>query len=152
MTKDVDITLLTGFGREEEFAAALLATFEPLVPDPMKFALHNRVLPVRTSAGFKADIAFGGLPFEESTVTRATDFAYAENTVLRVCTAEDLVVMKAFASRPQDWIDIDGVITRQQGRLDWNHVFAHLAPLAELKEAPEIVARLHGMRQRGAAG
>jgi hypothetical protein len=147
MTKDVDITLLTGFGGEETFVAALLEGFEALVPEPMAFALRNRVLPLRTRAGFKADVAFGGLPFEESAVARASDFAYATDVILRVCTAEDLVVMKAFAARPQDWIDIEGVVARQRGKLDWSYVEANLAPLVELKGAPDILARLREIRR-----
>jgi len=115
MTKDVDITLLTGFGGEERFVRALLSDFEPLVPNAADFALRNRVLPLRTKAGFKADIALGALPFEEQAVTRATDYAFAEDVSLRVCSAEDLVVMKAFAARPQDWIDIEGIAIRQHG-------------------------------------
>lgn len=148
MTKDVDITLLTGFGDEERFVRALAADFAPLVPNAMDFALRNRVLPVRTKAGFKVDIALGGLPFEEQAVTRATDYAFADGVSLRVCSAEDLVVMKAFAARPQDWIDIEGILIRQRGRLDWGYVYANLEPLAELKESPDLVTRLRGLEQQ----
>ena len=153
MTKDVDLTLLTGFGGEERFIAALLAEYTPLVPRPMEFALRNRVLPLQTKAGFKADIALGGLPFEESAVARASDYVYAEGVVLRVCSAEDLVVMKAFAARPQDWIDIEGLLIRQRGQLDWNYVYAQLTPLAKLKEEPELVTRLRALEKtHGATG
>lgn len=148
MTKDVDLTLLSGFGGEERYVEILLGEFEPLVPDPMAFALRNRVLPVRTRAGFKADIAFGGLPFEQQAVERATDYAFADDIVLRTCSAEDLVVMKAFAARPQDWIDIEGIVIRQGGRLDWKYVHANLAPLAELKESPELVTQLRGIERK----
>jgi len=148
MTKDVDLTLLTGFGQEERYIAALMADFEALVPDAMEFALRNRVLPVKTKAGFKADIALGGLPFEEQAVNRATDFAYADGVTLRVCSAEDLVVMKAFAARPQDWIDIEGVLIRQCGRLDWRYIYTELRPLAELKDAPELVTQLQTLEQK----
>ncbi len=147
MTKDVDITLLTGFGDEDRYIQALLADFDPLVPNAADFALRNRVLPVRTKAGFKADIALGGLPFEEQAVSRATDYAFAESVRLRVCSAEDLVVMKAFAARPQDWIDIEGILVRQRARLDWDYIYANLEPLAELKENPDLVAQLRGLEQ-----
>lgn len=147
MTKDVDITLLTGFGDEERYIRALADDFVPLVPDAIAFAMRNRVLPVRTKAGFKANIALGALPFEEQAVMRATDYAFAENVSLRVCSAEDLVVMKAFAARPQDWIDIEGVLIRQRGRLDWRYVYANLQPLAELKENPGLVAQLRDLER-----
>lgn len=148
MTKDVDLTLLTGFGGEEVFVAALLAEFQALPPEPMAFALRNRVLPVRTKSGFKADIALGGLPFEEKAVSRATDYAYSENVVLRTCTAEDLIVMKAFAARPQDQIDIEGILIRQRGQLDWTYVYENLQPLADVKEMPEIIANLRALEKK----
>jgi len=148
MTKDVDLTLLTGFGGEEAYIGALLAEFEALRPDALAFALRNRVLPVRTKAGFKADIALGGLPFEERAVSRASDFAYSERVVLRTCSAEDLVVMKAFAARRQDQIDIEGILIRQRGKLDWRYVYENLQPLAELKEAPELMTQLRALEKK----
>jgi hypothetical protein len=50
-------------------------------------------------------------------------------------------VLKAFADRDKDWLDIKTVIIRQH-RFDWNYVNAQLAPLAEVKDAPEILTRL----------
>ncbi len=148
MTRDVDLTLLTGFGGEEPFVAALLRAFEPLVPDAMAFALRNRVLPIRTKAGFKVDIALGGLPFEEQAVARATDYRFAEDVVLRICSAEDLLVMKAFASRPQDWIDVEGILIRQGSALDWPYVYANLEPLAAVKEQPELITQLRTLERK----
>jgi hypothetical protein len=49
---------------------------------------------------------------------------------------------EAFASRPKDWMDVDGVIVRQAGRLDWSYVERQLAPLAALKEEPELMDAL----------
>ena len=56
--------------------------------------------------------------------------------------AEDLIVHKAFAARPQDWVDVEGVILKQRGQLAWPQIRADLTPLAELKEAPEILTEL----------
>jgi hypothetical protein len=56
-------------------------------------------------------------------------------------SAEDLVVLKAFADRPQDWIDVEGIIVRQRGGLDRALVRRELRDLLELKEdiGPETV-------------
>lgn len=66
--------------------------------------------------------------------------------VLRTCSAEDLIVMKAFAGRDHDWGDVKGIIARQGRALKWPLIFAELGPLCELKEAPEIVTHLQRVR------
>ena len=134
-TIDVDLTLLTGFSGEEAYIQRLLQRFEPRIPDAAEFALTRRVLLARASSGVGLDIALGGLPFEESAVARSSPFGFPGDALLRTCSAEDLIAMKAFADRPRDWLDVEGVIIRQTGRLDWAYVFHHLEPLVELKGA-----------------
>ena len=69
---------------------------------------------------------------------------------LRICSAEDLIVHKAFASRDQDWADVDAILMRQGNRLDTRQIFDELRPLVALKEEPEILDRLKAlMRKRG---
>jgi hypothetical protein len=145
-TTDVDLTLLAGFGSEEPFVRNLLGHFEARIADAAEFALTRRVLLLRTRSGVGLDIALGGLPFEESVVARSSLFAFPPQTLLRTCSAEDLVVLKAFAARPKDWLDVEGVIIRQTGKLDWPYILGQLQPLAELKEAPEIIEELERRR------
>lgn len=147
-TVDVDLTLLTGFGDEERFVSTLLQAFEPRIPEAAAFAQVNRVLLLRAASGVGLDIALAGLPFEATLVERASDFTYPPDITLRTCSAEDLIVLKAFANRPKDWMDIDGVIVRQSANLDWPYIRANLAPLAELKDAPELMETLEQVRVR----
>ncbi len=42
---------------------------------------------------------------------------------MRICSAEDLVVMKAFAARPHDCVDGKSVVARHYGQLDWAYVY-----------------------------
>jgi hypothetical protein len=147
-TVDVDLTLITGFGHERAFVSVLLEAFRPRIDDAAAFAERNRVLLLRASSGVGLDIALGGLPFEELAVERSTPFTYPPDVALRTCSAEDLIVLKAFADRPKDWMDIEGVIVRQSHQLDWSYVNAQLAPLAELKETPELLDRLEQTRRR----
>lgn len=126
----------------------LLERFQGRVADARGFALEHRVVLLRTPSGVGLDVALGGLPFEESAVDRASDFVYPDGITLRTCSAEDLIVMKAFAGRGQDWVDVEGVLARQGPGLDWPHVRRHLVPLAELKGEPDIVARLEALRVR----
>ncbi len=145
-TVDVDLTLLTGFSDEMRFVSTLLERFEPRIDHAAEFARAKRVLLLKASSGVGLDIALGGLPFGELVVSRSSLFTFPPDVPLRTCSAGDLVVLKAFADRPKDWVDVDGILIRQSGRIDWDHVRRQLAPLVELKEAPEILDRLERRR------
>lgn len=147
LTRDVDVTVLCPYGAEAAFADRMLAGFARRLEDAREFAVRNRVLLLRAAGGVALDVALGGIPFEERCVERASDFEMGPGAVLRTCSAEDLVVLKAFAGRERDWLDIESVIVRYGNRLDWRLVFDELAPLAAAKDAPEVVARLRGMAE-----
>lgn len=149
LTKDTDLTLFTGFGDEEPFIDELLTAFKPRRPDAKAFALINRVLLLYGANGSGIDIALGALPFEAEAVERASYAEYAPGVFLKICSPEDLIVMKAFASRPRDWEDIRMTLVRQGvGTLNWSHIRRHLTELAALKEAPEILDQLEALKAR----
>lgn len=146
VTEDVDITLLTGFGDEEVFIKALLQNYKGRITNVIEFALTNRVLLLVSESGVEVDISLGALPFEESVVKRAVYKNYLPLVELRICSAEDLIVLKAFADRGKDWVDIESVLIKQS-KLDWKYIKRQLAPLVELKDAPEILVKLEKMRE-----
>ncbi|MDP6357512.1 MAG: nucleotidyl transferase AbiEii/AbiGii toxin family protein [Planctomycetota bacterium] len=141
LTEDVDLCLLTGFGNEGDYIVELLQSYESRITDADSFAIQNRILLLKSESGTQIDVSLGGLPFEEQMIQRATDFTFAEGCALKTCSAEDLVVMKAFADRERDWIDVRGIFIRQGSSLDLHYVRDCLLPLCDLKEAPEIVVR-----------
>jgi len=146
-TVDVDLTLLTGFSGEERFIRLLLNRYQPRIEDAAEFARTRRVLLLRADSGVGLDVALGGLPFEESAVERSSFFAFPPDVPLRTCSAEDLIVLKTFAARSKDWMDVEGIIVRQAGRIDWSYVRSQLEPLLELKEAPELWDELERRRK-----
>ncbi len=145
-TQDADLTLLTGFGDEERYIDHLLTRYTGRLPDTRDFALQTRVVLLSSHNGVPLDIALGAMPFEEHTVQRASRYPISDHQYLLTCSAEDLIVHKAFADRPQDWLDIDGIIIRQATVLNWPQIWAELEPLVELKEEPAILDRLRGRR------
>ena len=144
-TRDVDITLLTGLGGEEGFVDPLLAQYRPRVADARRFALTRRVVLVETASRIPIDISLAGLPFEARVIDRSTPFEVEPHTTLTTCSAEDLVVLKAFAGRIQDWLDIEGIIVRQGQRLDRALIVTELRPLLDLKEDREAEPRLQSI-------
>ena len=146
LTKDIDLTLLTGFGFEGEFIDALLENFQSRISDAKDFALRNRVVLLQTNGGIGIDISLGAFPFEEEMIHRAEYKEYLPDISLKICTAEDLIVLKAFADRDKDWNDIKTVIIKQD-KLNWRYINEQLAPLVELKYAPEILTKLEKLKQ-----
>ena len=142
VTEDLDVTLLTEFGRERPVLESILKRYQPRIADPITFALHARVLLLQDISGHGIDLSVGCMPYEERVVERSSSWGTPGAGTIRTCSAEDLVVLKAFASRPQDWIDIEKVIIRQGERLDRKLLFQELQPLVELKEEPEIIGHL----------
>jgi hypothetical protein len=147
VTQDIDLTIFTGIGNELPVINALLKAFVPRVTKAREFALLNRVVLLRTRAGIDLDVSCGAFPFEESVIARARKVQVRPGVRLRLCTAEDLIVYKAFAGRALDWADVESVIAKQpRGKLDWHYIYTQLKPLAELKEEPEIVPKLKELR------
>ncbi|HEX8736042.1 MAG TPA: nucleotidyl transferase AbiEii/AbiGii toxin family protein [Pyrinomonadaceae bacterium] len=145
LTNDADLTLLTGFGSEEIFIDKILQKFRSRIENPKEFALRSRVLLLQIK-NVGIDVSLGALFFEENAVRRATKFEFLKNISLKTCSAEDLIVYKAFADRLQDWADIQNILSVQV-KLDWTYINEQLAPLVELKEAPEILTKLENLRK-----
>jgi nucleotidyltransferase AbiEii toxin of type IV toxin-antitoxin system len=149
-TGDVDITVLARIGDEEAIVDALLAAFRSRLDlsDARQFALDNRVLLLISQSGIDIDIALGALAFEEHMLDRAIPYDVLPGIRLPVATAEDVVIMKTVAGRPQDWLDIEGVLAKQRNKLDWKHIDGTLSSLLELAEAPERAAQLAAVKQK----
>lgn len=147
-TRDLDISLFAGFGQEAGIVDRLLALYPPRRPDARDFALRHRVLLLATPTGIPIDLALAGLAFESEMIDRAVEVEFLPSVRLRICSAEDLVVLKAFADRPQDQADLLGIARRRGRTLDWVAVLARLGPLAEAKEDLEILQTMRALHEQ----
>lgn len=148
ITHDADLTLLTGFETEAEFVAALLEKFRPRRADAARFALQRRILLLTATNDVPLDVALAGIPFEERSVERASVWKVGQDISLTTCSAEDLIIHKAFANRDLDWLDLERILQRQGKRLDFPLIFEELRPLLELKEEPENEDKLRKLMER----
>ena len=151
LTQDIDVSLLTGFGRERQFASILVERYRTRIADAVEFAAKRRVLLLESDNGYGIDVAFAGLPFEELVIRRSSVFEFLPQLSLRTCSAEDLLVLKAFSNRLQDRQDLRGIVARQRAALDWDYIEAQLQPLLELQDDPSILADLRRLREEWAS-
>ena len=146
LTADIDLTILTGFGPEAQYIKELCSAFAGRLPDAADFARRSRTLLLQSESGIPIDITLGALPFEERVIKRATFYPFLAEARLNTCSAEDLIILKAFADRPRDWSDIESVLLRTGHQLAWETVENELPPLCDAKEAPHILPRLASLR------
>ena len=147
LTRDIDISLLTGFGAEERFVDLLLSAYRPRIEDARRFALARRVLLLLSKDGIGIDVSLAALSYEELAIRRAILVELLPDRSLRLCSPEDLVIMKLFAGRETDVRDARSVLVRQGlGALDWNYIEIQLAEFEGLKEGPPLIDQLRRMR------
>ena len=144
-TLDVDLTILTGFGGEQPVIERLLEGFSSRVADARDFALRHRILLLESTEGIGIDVSLGALPYEERVIARAGDHELVAGQPLRLCSAEDLVVLKAFAGRHIDWADVERIAARMGDELDADLIVTEATELLEVKEALDDLDRLRMM-------
>jgi len=144
-THDVDLKISLGEQRIAEFAALLSQHFRFRYPDGATFAQRTYVLMINVTEEVPADLAVGFLPYEIEAIARVvpTDVG---GVVVPICTAEDLIIHKAIAAREKDWIDIEGILTRQRGRLDQEYILNWLDQFAKALDRQEIMTRYQELR------
>ena len=99
-----------------------------------------------TPAGIAVDVALGALTFEREMIARATEVEFEPGVALRICSAEDLFVLKAVAVRLQDRADVAGIAQRRGRELDWGAIIARLGPVVETKGDTRILPRVRALR------
>lgn len=147
-THDVDISLFADLGTEEEYVDVLLHHFRSRVPDARSLALSSRVLVLQASNDAPVDVVLASFPFEEDIIGRATPCEFDDGVELITASAEDIFVLKAFAGRPQDWIDIESIAVRQGPALDWDFIRSQLQMLGELVADSDLDSRVDEIRRR----
>jgi Nucleotidyltransferase of unknown function (DUF6036) len=149
VTADVDFVIAVDIERALSFAGALAdSPFRPLFDDVQQIIETAFILPLRHRiTNVKVDLAIGLSGFEQQTVARAQTLELAGVNV-SVATAEDLVIMKVLAGRPQDEQDLRGLIVAQRNRLDWDYC---LRIAAELGDAigQDLVTKVQSLRDSG---
>ena len=120
VTTDIDIVV----DCEVSTAIAILRQldgelFRPFVEDAETSIRQFYILPlVDIKSGTPIDLAVGASGFEKLVVQRAQ---MPPGYSIPVATAEDLLLMKVMAGRPQDQSDVQGIIATNHGTFDWDY-------------------------------
>jgi len=140
-TKDVDLTVVVPIEHQERLLQALIDRLPPRREDAIELARKHRIYLTQTSKGFPVDISIGLPGYEEELVARAVDYKLKTGHTVRLCSAEDLIIHKAVAGRPQDVYDIQSIIVRQASALDLSYIRTWLRIFSEWLETDDVIDR-----------
>ena len=147
LTQDIDLTVFTELKNETEYVRAFTTRYKPKFSDALEFALSHRVLPLFTESGIGIDVTLSGLSESSEALLRSTQHEFIEGISLRICSADDLIIMKTVAGRDRDWIDIESVTIRQE-QLDWPYILKTLESLTDNELMPERIQRLRKLKSK----
>ena len=104
-------------------------SFRPFVEEAETSIRQFYILPLEdVASGTPIDLAIGASGFEKLIVQRASK---PQGYPIPVATAEDLLLMKLMAGRPQDQSDIQGVLSTNRDTIDWNYCIEIAGQLQE---------------------
>lgn len=147
MTQDIDLIVFTNLKNESEYIAALLSRYTAKFHDAGQFALTNRVLPMLTKGGIGIDVTLGGLSDMSDALARSSYQPFVGGYRLRICSPDDLIIMKTIAARPRDWLDVESVIIRQSA-LDWDYITVTLKSLDAYEDTSVRRENLQSLKSR----
>jgi len=146
-TYDADVKVLLGQRSIAEFGELVGRHFAFRRADAIAFAQRVYVLLIYATDEVPADLTIAFLPYEEQAMERAK-LVEIESVVVPVCTAEDLIIHKAISEREKDWLDIEGVLLRQQDKLDHTYILDWLELFTAALARPEISTRYKNLHAR----
>lgn len=152
LTRDIDATIV-GSGTDLQTLLAVLQRYEiaPRVENAVRFAEQSHVLLLRHApSGIDIDLSVAWLPFELEAIA-ASDVISLHGTRVPVARAEDLVIYKIAAWRPQDQQDVERLIALHGEHMDMQRVRAFTHELAAMLEEPQRTSEVEKVFARATA-
>lgn len=152
LTRDIDITIAGGKAEISEIVSVLSQHgFVARIDNAIDFAETNQVLLLRHArTRVDVDASLAWLPFELDALASA-NLLDVGGTRIRVARAEDLIVYKTVAWRPQDQQDVERLLILYLDKIDLSRIRRLVEEFGAALDAPErveeleqIIARVRG--------
>jgi predicted nucleotidyltransferase len=145
-TDDVDLVIAADIPWALRFIKVLAGTdFRPLLKGVEEVVEKSFILPLlHLPTNIKLDLVLGLSGFEQEAIERAERVEFGGKMVF-VATAEDLLIMKTMAGRPQDDQDVHGLVVTQRENIDWDYCLRQASRLEE-SLAHDLVGRIIALR------
>ena len=137
-TQDVDVVVMVTSDKEEDFLRSALQRFAPRLPDALPFATRHRVLLLSASDGTPVDLSLGIPGYEEEVMRRVVSVSFPGIRLIRLVSAEDLIIHKCVAGRARDIEDVERILIRQRLSLELRYIRKWLRAFASLVESHDV--------------
>jgi hypothetical protein len=141
LTRDVDVAIEGGAFTASELLHELARVgIVPRIPDAIGFAAESQVLLMRhADSGVDVDVSLAWMTFELEAIARAPIESLARVS-LPIARADDLIIFKTIAWRPQDQQDVERLLAMHGNHVDLDRVRRHVAELSKVLELDRLGA------------
>ncbi|MBI4770680.1 MAG: hypothetical protein HY784_09820 [Chloroflexi bacterium] len=148
LTRDADLKVLLTRDDAQRLLDILGAGYLPIQPDPLGALRGNGVAFFRDAQASRIDLLLADVGFDERAIRRAVEVNVLDEALLRVATAEDLIIYKLISTREMDHIDAASVVRRQGGKLDHSYVLNWLRQFELALDDSTLVAEYERLRAK----
>lgn len=149
LTHDADVLILLSDAEVKPFISKLKQRMRILPEDPYDFAAKTRVIPCELGSGFRIDFVLAEVEFERELIHHSREISIDRKNRLKVCSAEDLIIMKVVSGRPKDLEDVNGILLRQGSSIDQSYVETWLKRFETALDRSDLVAALKRIKAQG---
>lgn len=142
LTFDIDVNLILDKDKMDNFLKkAKKFGFSPLSPNIKRFVKSTGVIPMRflkNKITGRCDFIIAQNALEYLSIKRA-HFKKIHSIKVKLISPEDLIIHKITSQRPRDLEDVQGILIRQEGKLDIKYINHWLKKIAEINHQPELL-------------
>jgi len=148
LTRDVDLKICLKREARRQLLDLLATDYLPIYPDPDEQLRRNGVMFVRDTLGTRIDVMLTDTDYDDLLIARAREIELLPGKQARVCSPEDLIVLKLIASRPIDTKDVESVIQRQGENLDDAYIVEWLGNFEKMLDDSTLLREYTQMRDK----
>ena len=146
LTRDADLKVELERESADRLLSVLGSDYRSLQDDPLESLRTVGFAFFEDSTGTRLDLLLADTSFDVAAMGRRRDVELAPGLTAKVCTPEDLIILKLIATRAHDQEDARSVIRRQRAKLDDAYVIRWLREFEQALDDSTLVATYERLR------
>lgn len=147
VTRDIDIKVLLKRSEANQLLDILSDDYESLITNPLEALKKQALVFVEDRYGTRLDLLLADTPYDVLAIERGKEIKLEPTSIIRVCTAEDLIIYKMISTRLRDHEDVRGIIRRQGDSLDDGYVIEWLRQFEQAFDITGLEKEYNALRK-----